>query len=162
MRVRVPAGFARAQQLGLAWAEGVDTLYKFRSYSGPFRRWLRQILKNSRIYFSTPSQFNDPFDVSPVVPTRPCCAEPRPTCPPSATKAAASDSRGGCSRYWTTRRSTLPPVGPEGDLRDLSVVGPFRGDQLGALVGRNHLKIRTIISASWSTPSTRSDRRMTP
>jgi hypothetical protein len=35
MRVRVPAGFAQAQQLELAWAEGVDTLYKFRSYSGP-------------------------------------------------------------------------------------------------------------------------------
>ena len=66
MRVRVPAGFAQAQQLELAWAERVDTLYKFRSYSGPSRRWVRQILKNSRIYFSTPSQFNDPFDVSPI------------------------------------------------------------------------------------------------
>ena len=66
MRVRVPAGFAQAQQLELAWAEGVDTLYKFRSYSGPSRRWVRQILENSRIYFSTPSQFNDPFDVLPI------------------------------------------------------------------------------------------------
>jgi hypothetical protein len=66
MRVRVPAGFAQAQQLELAWAQGVDTLYKFRSCSGPSRRWVRQILKNSRIYFSTPSQFNDPFDVSPI------------------------------------------------------------------------------------------------
>jgi hypothetical protein len=66
VRVRVPAGFAQAQQLELAWAEGVDTLYKFRSDTGPSRRWVRQILKNSRIYFSTPSQFNDPFDVSPI------------------------------------------------------------------------------------------------
>jgi hypothetical protein len=66
MQVRVPAGFAQAQQLELAWAEGVDTLYKFRSYSGPSRRWVRQIPKNSRIYFSTPSQCNDPFDVSPI------------------------------------------------------------------------------------------------
>jgi hypothetical protein len=29
--VRIPAGFAQAQQLELAWAEGVDTLYKFRN-----------------------------------------------------------------------------------------------------------------------------------
>lgn len=66
MRARVPAGFAIAKQMELAWAEGVDTLYKFRSFCGPSRRWVRQILKNSRIYFSSASQFNDPFDVAPI------------------------------------------------------------------------------------------------
>jgi hypothetical protein len=67
MRIRIPPGYAEAKELELAWAEGVDTLYKFRSFSGPSRRWVRDIVKNSRIYFSTPSQFNDPFDVAPLV-----------------------------------------------------------------------------------------------
>ena len=64
--MRVPAGFAQAQKLELASAEGVDTLYKFRSYSGPPPAMGPTILKNSGIYLSTPSPFNDPFDGSPI------------------------------------------------------------------------------------------------
>ena len=67
MRIRIPPGYAEAKELELAWAEGVETLYKFRSFSGPPRRWVRDVIKSSRIYFSTPSQFNDPFDVAPLV-----------------------------------------------------------------------------------------------
>jgi hypothetical protein len=67
MRVRrIPRGYAEAKALGLAWAEDVTTLYKYRSYAGESRNWVNDIIKNSRIFCPHPTQFNDPFDVKPI------------------------------------------------------------------------------------------------
>ena len=63
---RIPPGYAEAKQLRLAWAEDVTTLFKFRGYAGPSRRWVNDIIKNSRIFVPHPTQFNDPFDVRPI------------------------------------------------------------------------------------------------
>src|SRR5271154_259445 len=54
-----------ARALRFAWALGVDTLYKFRSLEGSSREHTFDIIQNSRIYFSRPEQFNDPFDCTP-------------------------------------------------------------------------------------------------
>ena len=55
-----------ARALRFAWALGVDTLYKFRSLAGPNREaHTFDVIENSRIYFSRPEQFNDPFDCAP-------------------------------------------------------------------------------------------------
>lgn len=58
---------AQAKNLHLAWALGHKTLYKFKGFAGDQRAHVIDILENSRIYFSTADQFNDPFDVAPVV-----------------------------------------------------------------------------------------------
>jgi hypothetical protein len=49
----------------LAWAEGVDTLYKLRSLSPESREHTLDTIENSRLYFPSPEQFNDPFDCFP-------------------------------------------------------------------------------------------------
>jgi len=56
---------AAARALRFGWATGVETLFKFRSLSGDAREYTLDILRNSRIYFSSPEQFNDPFDCAP-------------------------------------------------------------------------------------------------
>ena len=56
-----------AKRKRFAWAFGIETLYKFRSFQGESRQWVREILLESKIYFSHPDEFNDPFDVAPVV-----------------------------------------------------------------------------------------------
>lgn len=44
-----------------------DAVYKYRSLDGDSaKHWLRQIVVESELYFSTPNQFNDPFDCAPV------------------------------------------------------------------------------------------------
>jgi hypothetical protein len=53
--------------MGFAWARGIKTLYKFRSFQEESNAWVAQILLESRIYFSHPDQFNDPFDIAPIV-----------------------------------------------------------------------------------------------
>jgi hypothetical protein len=53
--------------MGFAWANGLETLYKFRSFQGQSRNWVQQILLESRIYFSHPEEFNDPLDIAPIV-----------------------------------------------------------------------------------------------
>jgi hypothetical protein len=56
-----------AKRLRFAWAEGHDTLYKYKSLSGKSKaKQVFDIIENSRIYFSVPNQFNDPLDCSPV------------------------------------------------------------------------------------------------
>jgi hypothetical protein len=65
--IRIPPGYAIAKELGLAWADDIRTLYKFRSFGGESRRWVRDTLKNSRIFCPYPTQFNDPFDVKPII-----------------------------------------------------------------------------------------------
>jgi hypothetical protein len=56
----------QAKLLRLAWAEDRDTLYKFKSLSGGGCHQVQDIIENSRLYFSTPGQFNDPLDCSPT------------------------------------------------------------------------------------------------
>jgi hypothetical protein len=53
--------------MGFAWASKIGTLYKFRSFQDASREYVREILLESKIYFSHPDQFNDPFDVAPVL-----------------------------------------------------------------------------------------------
>ena len=55
------------QRLGFAWAFGIDTLYKFKGFRGEQRDHVRDVLENSRLYFARPDQFNDPYDVAPVL-----------------------------------------------------------------------------------------------
>jgi hypothetical protein len=40
-------------------------LYKYGSFEGDRRNYLREILLNNRIFFSNPYRFNDPFDCRP-------------------------------------------------------------------------------------------------
>lgn len=54
-----------AKSLRFAWALGVDTLYKFKSLQGDSREYTLDIIENSRLFFSRPDQFNDPFDCAP-------------------------------------------------------------------------------------------------
>ncbi len=39
-----------------------DILYKYRSLSGQSRDYVRQTIVENKVYFSSPSKFNDPFD----------------------------------------------------------------------------------------------------
>lgn len=57
----------RPKRLGFAWAFGIDTLYKFKGFQGDQRNHVLDMLENSRVYFSAPHQFNDPYDVAPVL-----------------------------------------------------------------------------------------------
>ena len=56
-----------AKRFRFAWAEGHDTLYKFKGLTGESRDQVLDIIEKSRIYFSAPDQFNDPLDCSPVI-----------------------------------------------------------------------------------------------
>jgi hypothetical protein len=56
-----------AKGLRISWAEGLEVLYKFKSLAGESRGHTLDIIENSRVYFSSPSQFNDPFDCSPRI-----------------------------------------------------------------------------------------------
>jgi hypothetical protein len=56
-----------AKKLRFAWYLDINTLYKFRSFSGKSRARVLDTIENSRIYFPHPPAFNDPFDCSPVV-----------------------------------------------------------------------------------------------
>ena len=58
---------AQAKRMRFAWASGIDTLYKFRSFQGEARQWVAEMLLESKVYFSHPDEFNDPFDIAPVV-----------------------------------------------------------------------------------------------
>lgn len=42
-------------------------LYKYRSIFGEQREWAKDIVANSRLYWTAPAQFNDPFDCQPVM-----------------------------------------------------------------------------------------------
>ena len=55
------------RRLGFAWAFGMDTLYKFKGFQGEQRSHVLDMLRNSRVYFSAPHQFNDPYDLAPVL-----------------------------------------------------------------------------------------------
>ena len=66
MRRSAKEGRSLAAKYRLPWANGTSTLYKFRSFQDQSRDWVRQILLESKIYFSHPDDFNDPFDVAPV------------------------------------------------------------------------------------------------
>lgn len=54
------------RDLRLAYAEGREKLFKFKGMSGESRGHVLDMISNSRIYFSSPDQFNDPLDCSPV------------------------------------------------------------------------------------------------
>lgn len=55
-----------AKRIRFAWANGVETLYKFKSLKGDSRGHTLDIIENSRIYFPGPDEFNDPLDCAPV------------------------------------------------------------------------------------------------
>jgi len=57
---------ANAKKLQFAWMEGHEKLYKFKGMSGSSREQVLDIITNSRIYFSSPEQFNDPLDCAPI------------------------------------------------------------------------------------------------
>jgi Protein of unknown function (DUF2971) len=57
---------AAAVKLRFAWAEGHSTLYKFMGLRGERLGYVVDVLENSRIYFSSPDQLNDPADCRPV------------------------------------------------------------------------------------------------
>jgi len=46
---------------------GKRLLYKYGSFEGERRNYLKEILLDSKIYFSNPFRFNDPFDLRPRV-----------------------------------------------------------------------------------------------
>jgi hypothetical protein len=56
----------QVEKFGLAWLSGHHTLYKFKGFSGEPRKHVLDIIRNSRVYFSAPSQFNDPLDCAPI------------------------------------------------------------------------------------------------
>jgi hypothetical protein len=57
---------AGAEKLQFAWIRGLEKLYKFKSMSGDSRDHVLEMITNSRIYFSSPEQFNDPLDCAPI------------------------------------------------------------------------------------------------
>jgi hypothetical protein len=57
---------AAVRESRFAYAEGVETLYKFKSLAGDSREHVKDIIQNSRLYFSTQAQFNDPLDCAPI------------------------------------------------------------------------------------------------
>jgi hypothetical protein len=57
---------ATVTQLRLPWREGHEKLYKFKSLRGGSKKHVVDIFTNSRIYLSTPDEFNDPLDCAPV------------------------------------------------------------------------------------------------
>jgi len=61
--------FKQAQHDRVAWAEGHETLYKFKGLTGDSRAHVFDIIQNSRIYMSTPDEFDDPLDCNPVCKT---------------------------------------------------------------------------------------------
>jgi hypothetical protein len=56
---------AATRELRFAYAEGVETLYNFKSLAGDGRDHVKDIIQNSRLYFSTQDQFNDPSTARP-------------------------------------------------------------------------------------------------
>lgn len=56
-----------AQRMCLAPEWGIATLYKFKGFQGTQREHVEDILARGRVYFSRPDQFNDPYDVAPVI-----------------------------------------------------------------------------------------------
>jgi hypothetical protein len=56
-----------ARRFRFAWAEGHETLYKFKSLSGDSRDHVLGMIEKSSIYFSIPDEFNDPLDCAPVL-----------------------------------------------------------------------------------------------
>jgi len=58
---------AVARRQGMAWALGVDKLYKFRSLDPSVREFALDIIEHSRLYFPAPVQLNDPLDCLPVI-----------------------------------------------------------------------------------------------
>ena len=64
---RLTASRSYATKLRLAWAKGITTLYKFQSLDSDNRDYTLDIIRNSRIHFSSPESFNDPFDCAPPV-----------------------------------------------------------------------------------------------
>lgn len=65
--IRKDSARALARKKGFAWALGFDTLFKFKGFAGEQREHVTDMLQNSRVYFASPEQFNDPYDVSPVI-----------------------------------------------------------------------------------------------
>jgi hypothetical protein len=54
-----------AKSQRVSWAQGIDVLYKLRSLAPGSRDHTLDIIANSRVYFPSPLQFNDPFDCFP-------------------------------------------------------------------------------------------------
>jgi hypothetical protein len=66
LRVQRRAAAAHARRERFAWVEGVETFYKMRSLTpGATREHTLDIIENSRLYFPSPTEFNDPFDCFP-------------------------------------------------------------------------------------------------
>jgi hypothetical protein len=57
----------QATELRFAWAKGITTLYKLRSLDPGSRAFTLDTIKNSRVHFSSPEVFNDPFDCAPPI-----------------------------------------------------------------------------------------------
>jgi hypothetical protein len=58
---------ADARRQRYAWVLGHDTLYKFKGFQGDQRKHVLDVLRYSRVYLSSPDQFNDPYDSAPVI-----------------------------------------------------------------------------------------------
>ena len=56
-----------AQALGLPWALGYQTLYKFKCFEGEQRDHVIDVVENSRVFFAESDQFNDPYDIAPII-----------------------------------------------------------------------------------------------
>lgn len=65
-----------AERLRLAWMEGREKLFKFKGMSRDSRDHVLDMISNSRIYFSSPDQFNDPLDCAPVCAPAKSVADP--------------------------------------------------------------------------------------
>lgn len=66
------ADLAETHGLRFAGKEGKTTLYKFKPFSDATEKTrVREILVEHRIYFSRPSQLNDPFDLAPRLDVNP-------------------------------------------------------------------------------------------
>jgi hypothetical protein len=55
------------KSLRFAWTENIRTLYKFFTMDKKRKNYVRDLIVNSRIYFSSPDHFNDPLDCAPVL-----------------------------------------------------------------------------------------------
>ncbi len=126
-------GQALAAKFRFPWASGTTSiLYKFRSFQGPSRKWVRQILLESKIYFSHPGDFNDPFDVAPVF-----CLAGNPT-DPALARAMRRDELRSHLGHGKTRKQIRELRRQEGvPLESLaeSMIEPTRRDL------RNHARI---------------------
>ena len=62
MRLRHPSDIDEDSTLSETLARMPEQLYRYYGVAGDRRKWLRQLLVESKLYFASVGEFNDPFD----------------------------------------------------------------------------------------------------